>query len=67
VQQQPQYQQPVMQQQPAQQYQQSMDPQIMQAMASQAFGGPVAVEQMPPQQPADPVGNGYVYDEDMPF
>lgn len=68
VQQQPQYQPaPQYQQQPAQQYQQGMDPQIMQAMASQAFGGPVTVEQMPPQQPADPVGNGYVYDEDMPF
>lgn len=61
---QPQYQQPV---QP--QYPQGMDPQIAQAMASQAFGGPVAVETVPAEQPADPVGSGYVYDtdEDMPF
>lgn len=70
-QQQPMYQQPMQQpmQQQAQQYPQGMDPQIAQAMASQAFGGPVSVEQMPPQQPADPVGSGYVYgdDEDMPF
>lgn len=53
--------------QPAQQYPQGMDPQIAQAMASQAFGGPVTMETMPPEKPADPVGNGYVYDEDMPF
>lgn len=66
VQQQVQYGQPVMQQQP--QYQQpAMNPQIAQAMASQAFGGPVTVETVPAPQPADPVGNGYVYDEDMPF
>jgi hypothetical protein len=67
---QPIYQQPMQQpmQQP-QQYPQGMDPQIAQAMASQAFGGPVTVEQVPPQQPADPVGSGYVYDDDpnMPF
>lgn len=63
VMQQPTYQQP---QQPQQQYPQ-MDPQIAQAMASQAFGGPVSVEQVPPQQPANPVGSGEVYDEDMPF
>lgn len=75
---QPQYQQPQqgmapvyqqVQQQPAQQYPQGMDPQIAQAMASQAFGGHVTVEQVPPHQPADPVGSGYVYDDDpdMPF
>lgn len=63
--QQPQYLQPM--QQPM--YPQAMDPQIAQAMASQAFGGPVTVEQVQPQQPADQVGSGYVYDddEDMPF
>jgi hypothetical protein len=61
----PQVQQP-MYQQPQQQYPQ-MDPQIAQAMASQVFGGPVSVEQVPPQQPANPVGSGEVYDEDMPF
>lgn len=57
------------QQQPAQQYPQGMDPQIAQAMASQAFGGQVTVEQMPPRQPADSVGSGYVYDDDpdVPF
>lgn len=54
-------------QQPAPQYPQGMDPQIAQAMASQAFGGPVAVETVPPEKPADPVGNGYVYDDEMPF
>lgn len=50
-------------------YPEGMDPQIAQAMASQAFGGPVTVEQVQPQQPADQVGSGYVYDddEDMPF
>lgn len=70
---QPQYQpQPMQQpmyQQPQPQYPQAMDPQIAQAMASQAFGGPVTVEQVQPQQPADQVGSGYVYDddEDMPF
>ena len=55
--------------QQAPQYPQGMDPQIAQAMASQAFGGPVTVEQMQPEQPADPVGSGYVYDDDpnMPF
>jgi hypothetical protein len=38
-------------------------------MATQAFGGPVTVETMPLEKPADPVGSGYVYedDEDMPF
>lgn len=61
---QPQYQQaqpaPQPQQQPA------MDPNIMAAMASQAFGGPVTVSAV--QQPqADPVGGGEVYDEEMPF
>ena len=77
MQQQPQYQpqyqpQPVMQQpvysHPAP-VSAAMDPQIMQAMVNQAFGGPVTVEQVPPQQPANPVGSGYVYDEDgdMPF
>lgn len=67
--QQPQYQ-PAPQYQPQQQpqqYPQGMDPQIAQAMASQAFGGPVTVEQVKPEKPADPIGNGYVYDEDMPF
>lgn len=76
----PQYVQPVQyQQQPmaqayqpvqqAPQYPQGMDPQIAQAMASQAFGGPVSVEVQQPQQPASQVGSGYVYDEDgdMPF
>lgn len=58
------YQQPVQQQY---QQPQAMDPQIMQAMATQAFGGPVTIEQVPPQKPADPVGSGYVYDEEMPF
>lgn len=53
--------------QPAQQYPQGMDPQIAQAMASQAFGGSVTMETVPPEQPADPVGNGYVYDDEMPF
>ena len=50
-----------------QQYPQGMDPQIAQAMVSQAFGAPVTAEVMPTQQPTDPVGNGYIYDEDMPF
>lgn len=63
---QPQYQ-PQYQPQPVQQYPQGMDPQIAQAMASQAFGGPVSVETIPAEKPADPVGNGYVYDEEMPF
>ena len=65
--QQPMYQQPMQQQTPP--YPQGMDPQIAQAMATQAFGGPVTVETMPPEKPADPVGSGYVYDddEDMPF
>lgn len=66
--------QPVPQQQPQQpqpqqqpQYPQ-MDPQIMQSMASQAFGGPVTVESVPPVQPIDPVGSGSVYDDvDTPF
>lgn len=58
--------QPMYQQQP-QQYQPTMDPQIAQAMASQAFGSPVSVETVPAEKPADPVGNGYVYDEEMPF
>ena len=53
--------------QPASQYPQGMDPQIAQAMASQAFGGPVVVETVPPERPADPVGSGYIYDEEMPF
>lgn len=53
--------------QPAPQYPQGMDPQIAQAMANQAFGGPVVVETVPPERPADPVGSGYVYDEEMPF
>lgn len=61
----PQYQQPMPQ--PVQQYPQGMDPKIAQAMASQAFGGPVTMETVPPEKPADPVGNGYVYDEEMPF
>ena len=58
---QPQYQQPV--------YQQAMDPAIAQAMAAQTFGGPVTVETIKQEQPADPVGSGYVYDDDetMPF
>lgn len=68
---QPVYQQPMQQQpmQQPQQYPQGMDPQIAQAMASQAFGGPVTVEQVPPQQSVDPVGSGLVYDDDpdMPF
>lgn len=63
--QQPQQYQPMPQ--PAPQYPQGMDPQIAQAMASQAFGGPVAVETVPPEKPADPVGSGYVYDDEMPF
>ena len=76
IKQMPQYPQPAAYQQPQQyqpmpqqQYPQGMDPQVAQAMASQAFGGPVTVEQVPPQQPADPVGSGYVYDDDpdMPF
>lgn len=53
--------------QSAPQYPQGMDPQIAQAMASQAFGGPVTMETVPPEKPADPVGSGYVYDEEMPF
>lgn len=63
--QQPQQYQPMPQ--PAPQYPQGMDPQIAQAMASQAFGGPVTIETVPPEKPADPVGSGYVYDEEMPF
>jgi len=70
----PQQPQPAFQAQPPmQQYQQpmqGMDPSIAQAMAQQAFGGPVAVTTEPPAQQADPVGNGYVYDENdesMPF
>lgn len=55
--------QPVMQPQPEQQV---MDPSIMAAMASQAFGGPVTVDVIP-AQPTNPVGAGEVYDEDMPF
>lgn len=70
---QPQYQQPQgmapvyqpVQQQPMQQP--TMDPQIAQAMAQQAFGGPVNVQTIPAEQPADPVGSGYMYDEEMPF
>lgn len=46
--------------------QQVMDPNIMAAMASQAFGGPVTVDVIP-AQPTNPVGAGEVYDEDMPF
>lgn len=59
-------QQPVQQQQ---QYPQGMDPQIAQAMASQAFGGPVVVDNIQAEKPADPVGTGYVYDDDpnVPF
>lgn len=62
-------QQPV-QQQPVQQYPQGMDPNVAAAMASQAFGGPVTVSQQAPEQPTEPVGNGYVYDDDedgMPY
>lgn len=60
---QPAYQQPM---QPQPQQQAVMDPNIMAAMASQAFGGPVTVSAV--QQPqADPVGGGEVYDEEMPF
>ena len=67
----PQHQQPQQQvyQQPAvqpQSEQQVMDPSIMAAMASQAFGGPVTVDVIP-SQPTNPVGAGEVYDEDMPF
>jgi len=59
--------QPMYQPMPQPQYQQpTMDPQIMQAMASQAFGGPVSVEQMQPQ-PTDQVGSGEVYEDEMPF
>lgn len=59
---QPQYAQPVYQPQ----LQPTMDPTIMAAMASQAFGAPVTAEVI--QQPmSDPVGGGQVYDEDMPF
>lgn len=67
-----QYQQPQPMPQPMQyqqQYPQGMDPQIAQAMATQAFGGPVNVETVKPE-PVSPVGSGYVYesdDEDMPF
>lgn len=75
MQQQPQYQQqpmyPQVMQQPAYSHpapvSAAMDPQIMQAMASQVFGGPVSVEQVPTQQPVNPVGSGEVYDDDMPF
>lgn len=71
---QPQYQQQPMQQyqqpqpvhQQPQQYPQGMDPNVAAAMASQAFGGPVTVTQQTPEQPTEPVGNGYVYDDDMP-
>ena len=61
---QPQYQ--PMQTQATQPEQQAMDPNIMAAMASQAFGGPVTVDVIP-AQPTNPVGAGEVYDEDMPF
>lgn len=74
---QPQYPQPQPQQHLTPAYQQvpqsqpqypQMDPAIAQAMASQAFGGPVNTEIIPPQQPADPVGSGSVYDDaDVPF
>lgn len=69
---QPVYQQPQMQQQyqqPQPQYSQGMDPQIAQAMVSQAFGAPVTAEVMPTQQHADPVGAGNVYEDDpsIPF
>jgi hypothetical protein len=53
---------------PQQGYPNAMDPQIAQAMVSQAFGAPVTAEYVQPQQQADPVGGGSVYDdEDMPF
>ena len=60
--------QPVQQQAP--QYPQGMDPNVAAAMAGQAFGGPVTVTQQAPEQPTEPVGNGYVYETDedgMPF
>lgn len=63
---QPQQYQPAPQpQQPA--YPEGMDPAIASAMASQAFGGNVPVSYEQPAQQADPVGNGYVYDESTPF
>ena len=59
-----QYQQPV-QYQPQPQPE-AMDPSIMAAMASQAFGAPVSVETVPAAK-SDPVGSGEVYDDEMPF
>lgn len=71
VQQQQQYSQPMPQPMPQpQQYPQGMDPQIAQAMATQAFGGQVNVSMVPAPQPVDPVGSGYAYSEedaDLPF
>ena len=60
---QPAYQQPMQQQAPQQP---AMDPAIMAAMASQAFGGPVTVSAVQQPQP-DPVGGGEAYDDEMPF
>jgi hypothetical protein len=60
-----QYAQPMYQPQPMQP-QPAMDPAIVSAMASQAFGAPATAEVVR-QQPTDPVGGGQVYDEDMPF
>lgn len=72
----PQYQQPAYQPAPQPQYQPvqqpapqqpQMDPGIMAAMAGQVFGGDVNVSYEPAPQPADPVGSGSVYDDEMPF
>ena len=62
-----QYQQQPQQYQPApQQYPQGMDPQIAQAMATEAFGQGVTVQQEQ-AAPAMPVGGGEVYDDGIPF
>ena len=64
---QPMYQQPAPQPVQYQPQPEAMDPSIMAAMASQAFGAPVTVETVPPVVPVDPVGGGEVYDDEMPF
>ena len=66
VQPQYQYQQPAMPMPAPQPPQPTMDPNIMQAMATQSFGPGVQVTYEPPQQ-ADPVGGGSIYDDEMPF
>lgn len=68
--QQPQYQQPQFQQQPMQQpaqqdYPIGMNPEIAKQMATQVFGNGVTVSMDQPAQPANPVGAGQVYGQDV--